>query len=196
MCSPGVSARDRVLAELATLGPAAGDALALLTQVRELATFADQVQGQLARLAGMVDRSNAYAEAGYSSAAAFLRHGCGRAPAHAGELVALGRALPRLPATGQAVATGTISFDAAHVIGRATTQIDDDDLAAAAEQEMLAAATTGLPGSRSAAEATSTTPPGPTSTTSPGPTGITPPGAAVAPMDRLRHRPPRAAPPW
>ena len=167
MCSPGVSAQDRVLAQLATLGPAAGDALTLLTQVRELATFADQVQGQLARLAGVVDRSNAYAEAGYSSAAAFLRHGCGRAPAHAGELVALGRALPRLPATGQAVATGTISFDAAHVIGRATTQIDDDDLAAAAEQEMLAAASTGLPGSRSAAEATGSAPPEATGTAPP-----------------------------
>jgi hypothetical protein len=158
MCSPGVSARDRVLAELATLGPATGDAEALLTQVRELATFADQVQGQLARLAGVVDRSNAYAEAGYSSAAAFLRHGCGRAPGRAGELVALGRALPRLPATGQAVADGTVSFDAAHVIGRATTQIDDDDVAAAAELEMLAAATAGLPGSRSAAGATGTAP--------------------------------------
>jgi hypothetical protein len=39
------------------------------------------------------------------------------------------------------------------VISRATTQIDDDTLAAAAEQQLLTAATTGLPGSRSAAEA-------------------------------------------
>ena len=134
MCSPGASARDRVLAQLANLGPATGDALNLLTQVRELATFADQVQGELARLTGLVDRSHAYAEAGYSSAAAFLRHGCGRSPGRAGELVALGRALPRLAATGQAVADGTVSFDAAHVIGRATAQISDGDLAAAAEE--------------------------------------------------------------
>jgi hypothetical protein len=149
-----------VLAELAGLGPVAGDALTLLTQVRELATFADQVQGELARLSGVVDRSHAYAEAGYSSAAAFLRHGCGRSPGRAGELVALGRALPRLPATGQAMADGTVSFDAAHVIGRAIAQIGDDDQAAAAEQELLAAATAGLPGSRSAAEATAPAPGG------------------------------------
>ncbi|HEY2519077.1 MAG TPA: DUF222 domain-containing protein [Streptosporangiaceae bacterium] len=153
MCSPGVSARDRVLAQLATLGPATGDALNLLTQVRELATFADQVQGELARLAGLVDRSNAYVEAGYSSAAAFLRHGCGRSPGRAGELVALGRALPRLAATGQAVADGTVSFDAAHVIGRATAQISDDDLAAAAEQELLAAATATTPPKTAAEDA-------------------------------------------
>ena len=153
MCSPGVSARDRVLAQLAILGPATGDALNLLTQVRELATFADQVQGELARLTGLVDRSHAYAEAGYSSAAAFLRHGCGRSPGRAGELVALGRALPRLAATGQAVADGTVSFDAAHVIGRATAQISDDDLAAAAEQELLAAATATTPAKSAAEEA-------------------------------------------
>ncbi len=63
MCSPGVTARDRVLAELAALGPAAADAfrpgaadpVALLGEVRELAVFADQIQGELARLAGVLD---------------------------------------------------------------------------------------------------------------------------------------------
>jgi hypothetical protein len=153
MISDGVAVRDRVLAELAALGSANGDALALLTQVRQVAVFADQVLGELARLAGIVDRTGAYAEAGYSSAAAFLRHGCGRSAGRAGELVALGRALPRLAATGRAVAAGHVSFDAAHVIGRAASQISDEAVAAAAEQEMLTAATTGLPGSRVAASA-------------------------------------------
>jgi hypothetical protein len=157
MLSDGAAVRDRVLAELAALGPADGDALGLLAQVRQVAVFADQVLGELARLAGIVDRTGAYAEAGYSSAAAFLRHGCGRSAARAGELVAVGRAQPRLGATGQAVAAGRISFDAAHVISRAASQISDEAVAAAAEQEMLAAATTGLPGSRSAAGATGTT---------------------------------------
>ena len=155
MFSDGVTVRDRVLAELAALGPADGDALGLLTQVRQVAVFADQVLGELARLAGIVDRTGAYAEAGYSSAAAFLRHGCGRSAGRAGELVALGRALPQLAATGRAVAAGHISFDAAHVISRAAGQINDEAVAAAAEQEMLTAATMELPGSRSASEAIS-----------------------------------------
>ncbi len=153
MTSNGVPARDQVLAELATLGPGSGDALALLTQVQQAAVFADQVMGELARLAGVVDRTGAFASAGYTCAAAFFRHCCGRSVGRSGELVAVGRALPRLLATGQALAQGRVSFDAAHVICRAVAQIGDDDLAAAAEQEMLAAATIGLPGSRSAAEA-------------------------------------------
>ncbi len=153
MKSTDVPVRDQVLADLAALGPVPGDGLGLLVQVRQVAVFADQVLGQLARLAGLVDSTGAFAAAGYSSAAAFLRHGCGRASGRAGELVATGRALPRLPATGQAMDEGRISFDAAHVISRAAGQISDDTLAAAAEQEMLTAATIGLPGSRSAADA-------------------------------------------
>ena len=148
-----VTARDQVLAELATPGPALGDALSLLVQARELARFADQVHGELARLIGLIDATGAYAEAGYGSTAAFARHACGRAHARAGELVATGRALRQLEATRTALAAGRVSFDAAHVICRAVSQIDDQTLAAAAEQQMLAAATTGLPGSRTAAEA-------------------------------------------
>jgi Domain of unknown function (DUF222) len=153
MSSTDVIARDQVLADLASLGTGTNDAVSLLSQTRDLATFADQVQGELARLAGIVDASGAYAEVGYTSAAAFLRYGCGRSAVRAGELVATGRARPRLRATAQALAEGRVSFDAAHVISRATTQIEDDTLAAAAEQQMLTAATTGLSGSRSAAEA-------------------------------------------
>jgi hypothetical protein len=156
MDSIGIAARDRVLAELAALGPVPGDGLGLLAQVRQVAVFADQVLGQLARLAGLVDSTGAFAAAGYASAAAFLRHGCGRSAGRAGELVATGRALPRLQATNQALDRGQVSFDAAHVISRATVQIEDDTLAAAAEQQLLAAATTGRPGSRSAAEAART----------------------------------------
>jgi Domain of unknown function (DUF222)/HNH endonuclease len=156
MDSIGIAARDRVLAELATLGLVPGDALGLLVQVRQVAVFADQVLGQLARLAGLVDSTGAFTAAGYASAAAFLRHGCGRSVGRAGELVATGRALSRLQATNQALDRGLVSFDAAHVISRAAAQIEDDTLAAAAEQQMLAAATTGLPGSRSAAQAART----------------------------------------
>jgi hypothetical protein len=148
-----VTARDQVLAELATPGPAPGHALSLLAQARELARFADQVHGELARLIGLIDATGAYAEAGYGSTAAFARHACGRAHARAGELVATGRALRQLEATRTALAAGRVSFDAAHVICRAVTQIGDQTLAAAAEQQMLAAASTGLSRSRTAAEA-------------------------------------------
>jgi hypothetical protein len=153
MSSIDVIARDQMLADLAALGAGTSDAISLLGQARDLATFADQVQGELARLTGIIDAAGAYAAAGYTSAAAFLRHGCGRSPGRAGELVATGRALRRLEATRQALSTGQVSFDAAHVIGRTAAQIDDDATAAEAEAQLLAAATTGLPGSRSAAEA-------------------------------------------
>ena len=153
MSSTDRIARDRVLADLATLGTASCDAVSLLTQARDLAVFTDQVHGELARLAGIIDVSGAYDELGYSSAAAFLRHGCGRSAGRAGELVATGRALRRLTATAQALSAGQLSFDAAHVISRATAQISDDTLAADAEAQLLAAATIGLPGSRSAADA-------------------------------------------
>jgi hypothetical protein len=160
MGSTDVIARVQVLAELATLGTGTNDAVSLLSQTRDLATFADQVQGELARLAGIVDASGAYAEVGYTSAAAFLRYGCGRSAVHAGELVATGRARPRLRATAQALAEGRVSFDAAHVISRATTQIEDDTLAAAAEQQLLTAATTGEPEPSSPADRGSWVPPG------------------------------------
>ncbi|MBV9794850.1 MAG: DUF222 domain-containing protein, partial [Actinobacteria bacterium] len=143
-----MSIRDQALAELATLGTGSGDALALLREVRRLAVFADQVLGQLARLVGLVDSTGAYAEVGYTSAAAFLRHGCGRSAGRAGELVAVGRALPRLSATGKAMEAGEVSFDAAHVICRTADQIDDTAVAGAAEQQMLSAVTVGRPGAR------------------------------------------------
>ena len=64
MCSPGVSARDRVLAELAGVGPGTADPLALLDQVRDLAGFIDRAQGELARLTGALDAAGGAAEAG------------------------------------------------------------------------------------------------------------------------------------
>jgi uncharacterized protein DUF222 len=142
-------AQDRVLAELAALGPdlaelsprsAPGsiDKLELMAQIREVACFVDRAQGQLARLIGVLDAVSGASEAGYSSAVAFLRHACGRAPVRAGELVATGRALRTLKATGQALINGGISFDAAHVICRAIVQIADPALAEAAERQMLA----------------------------------------------------------
>ena len=138
MCSPGVTARDEVLAGLAALGPGRTDAVSLLGQVRDLASFADQIQGELARLAGAVDAAAGAAEAGYSSTAAFLRHACGRTAARAGELVATGRALRALEATGKALMAGDVSFDAAHVICRATAQIPDPAMAKLVEEQMLA----------------------------------------------------------
>jgi hypothetical protein len=110
MCSPGVSVRDRVLAELAGLGTGSADAVTLLDQVRGLAGFTDRAQGELARLTGVLDAAGGAAEAGYSSTAAFLRHGCGRSSGRAGELVAAGRALRRLEATGTALMAGEVSL--------------------------------------------------------------------------------------
>ena len=129
MCSPGVTARDEVLAGLAALGPGVTDAVTLLGQVRDLAGFIDRAQGQLARLTAAVDAVDGASEAGYSSTAAFLRHGCGRSAARAGELVATGRALRSLEATEKALMAGEISFDAAHVIGRTAAQIPDAAMA-------------------------------------------------------------------
>ena len=138
MCSPGMTARDRVLADLAALGPGVADAVSLLGQVRDLAGFIDRAQGELARLVDAVDAVDGAAGAGYTSTAAFLRHGCGRSAGRAGELVATGRALRALEATGKALMAGEISFDAAHVICRAATQIPDAAMAQVAEEQMLA----------------------------------------------------------
>ena len=138
MCSPDVPVRDRVLAELASLGPGTADALALLGEIRDLARFIDRAQGELARLTGALDAAGGAAEAGYSSTVAFLRHGCGRSPGRAGELVATGRALRRLEATGTALTAGEISFDSAHAICRAAGQLGDGAAAAAVEEQLLA----------------------------------------------------------
>jgi Domain of unknown function (DUF222) len=148
MISTREIAQDRVLAELAALGPdlagltsrpAPGsiDKLELMTQIREVACFVDRAQGQLARLVGVLDAVSGASEAGYSSAVAFMRHACGRSPARAGELVATGRGLRTLKATGRALMAGKISFDAAHVICRSIVQISDPGMAAAAEEQML-----------------------------------------------------------
>ncbi|MGA2829355.1 MAG: DUF222 domain-containing protein, partial [Streptosporangiaceae bacterium] len=140
MCSSGKTARDEVLAGLAALGPGVTGAVELLGQVRDLAGFADQIQGELARLTAALDAADGAAEAGYSSTAAFLRHACGRLPGRAGELVATGRALRALEATEKALIAGDISFDAAHMICRTVTEITDPHLARVAEEQMLALA--------------------------------------------------------
>ncbi|MGA2828903.1 MAG: DUF222 domain-containing protein, partial [Streptosporangiaceae bacterium] len=140
MCSPGKTARDEMLADLAALGPGVTDAVTLLGQVRDLAGFAGQIQGELARLTAALDAADGASEAGYSSTAAFLRHACGRLPGRAGELVATGRALRALAATGKALIAGQISFDAAHMICRTATEIADPALARVAEEQMLALA--------------------------------------------------------
>ena len=142
MCSPGMTARDEVLAALAAIGPGVTDPVTILDQVHDLARFADQVQGELARLTGALDAVDGAAEAGYSSTAAFLRHACGRLPSRAAELVASGRALRALEATGKALIGGDISFDSAAVICRAATQIPDPAMARIAEEQMLAFART------------------------------------------------------
>ena len=138
MCSPGRTARNEVLADLAALGPGTTDAVTLLGQVRDLAGFIDRAQGELARLTGALDAVDGASEAGYSSTAAFLRHACGRSVGRAGELVATGRALRALQATEKALMAGQISFDSAHVIGRTATQIPDPAMAAVAEEQLLA----------------------------------------------------------
>ena len=127
-----------MLAGLAALGPGTADAVELLGQVHDLAGFIDRAQGELARLTGVLDAADGAAEAGYSSTAAFLRHACGRSAGRAGELVAVGRALRALEATGKALAAGEVSFDSAHVICRAASQIPDPGMAQVAEEQMLA----------------------------------------------------------
>ena len=138
MCSPGRTARDEVLAGLAAPGPGVTDAAGLLSQVRDLAGLIDRAQGELARLTGALDAVDGAAEAGYSSTAAFLRHACGRSAGRAGELVATGRALQSLAATGKALMAGQVSFDSAQVICRTATQIPDPAMAAVAEEQLLA----------------------------------------------------------
>ena len=110
----------------------------LLGQVRDLAGFIDRAQGELARLVAAVDAADGAAAAGYTSTAAFLRHGCGRSAGRAGELVATGRALRALEATGKALMAGELSFDSAHLICRTATQIPDPAMARVAEQQLLA----------------------------------------------------------
>ena len=91
MCSPGVTARDRVLAELAALGPAAADAfrpgatdaVTLLGQVRELAGSPTRCRGSWPGWRGRWMRSTGW-PGGLFSTAGFLRHGCGRSPGRAG----------------------------------------------------------------------------------------------------------------
>jgi hypothetical protein len=91
MCSPGLTARDEVLAGLAAFGPGVTGAVELLGQIRDLAGFRRPDPGELARLTGALDAVDGAAEAGYSSTAAFLRHACGRLPGRAGELVGYGQ---------------------------------------------------------------------------------------------------------
>jgi uncharacterized protein DUF222 len=130
MCSPNVSgfasARDRVLAELCALaapGSAPLGADELAEHIKDLCAFADQVQGQLARLTAALDRAGGPVSAGFASSASFLRGACGRTPGHAMELVALGRGLSRLPVTAKAVDAGEVSADAALIITRATADL-------------------------------------------------------------------------
>ncbi len=134
MCLPEQSARDAALAELARLDPTALDAASLMTQITDLATFISQAQGQLSRLTGTLDATGGAAEAGHKSASAFLRTRCGLAPGRAAAVVATARGLRELEATEKALNTGAISFDQAHIIVRATTDLGE---AAGQAEEVL-----------------------------------------------------------
>ena len=114
MCLPEQSARDAALAELARLDPTVLDAASLMGQITELARFISQAQGQLSRLTATLDATGGAAEAGHTSAAAFLRTQCGLAPGRAAAVVATARGLRGLEATGKALNAGEISFDQAH----------------------------------------------------------------------------------
>ena len=134
MCLPEQSARDAALAELARLDPAALDAASLMGQITDLATFISQAQGQLSRLAATLDATGGAAEAGHKSASAFLRTRCGLAPGRAAAVVATARGLRELEATEKALNAGVISFDQAHIIVRATTDLGE---AAGQAEEVL-----------------------------------------------------------
>jgi Domain of unknown function (DUF222) len=116
MCLPEQSARDAALAELAGLDPAMLDAAALMGQITDLAAFISRAQGQLTRLAATLDTTGGAAEAGHKSASAFLRTQCGLAAGRAAAVVATGRGLRGLEATGKALHAGVISFDQAQII--------------------------------------------------------------------------------
>ena len=136
MCLAEQSARDVVLAELGRLDPAALDAAGLMGQIGDLATFISQAQAQLSRLASALDASGGAAETGHRSASAFLRISCGLAPGHAAAVVAAGRGLAGLDATGKAADAGTVSFDQAQIIVRTVAGLDQDR-AAIAERVLL-----------------------------------------------------------
>jgi hypothetical protein len=135
MCLPEQSARDAALAELARLDPAALDAACLMDQIGDLARFISQAQGQLSRLTATLDATGGAAEAGHKSASAFLRTRCGLAPGRAAGVVATGRGLRDLEATGKALHAGAISFDQAQVIVRVAGDLGET--AAQAEQVLL-----------------------------------------------------------
>ncbi|MGE5286926.1 MAG: DUF222 domain-containing protein [Micromonosporaceae bacterium] len=144
MCSPQQPPREQVLAGLAGIDPAALDDATLMEVVKELAVFADQVQGHLARLAAKLETAGSAVQAGHGSAAAFLRAACGRAPARASELVITGYGLAALPATSKALDSGQISFDHAVAVAQTAAQISDPQSAGHAEQILLDAAAGGV----------------------------------------------------
>ncbi len=125
MCLPEQSPRDVVLGELARLDPAGLDAVALMGQITDLATFISQAQGQLSRLTGALDAAGGAAQAGHKSASAFLRARCGLAPGRAAAVVATARGLRGLEATDKALHAGEVSFDQAQVIVQATAGLGD-----------------------------------------------------------------------
>lgn len=125
MCSPDESATDAVLAATAAIDPHQLDGGALLRAVADLSAFIGRLNGELARLTGVLDRRGDVAADGYTSAGAFLRAACGLSAGHAGQLVAVARALRNLPATADALAAGIVSFDKAHVIARTVADIED-----------------------------------------------------------------------
>jgi Domain of unknown function (DUF222) len=136
MCLPEQSAREAALAELAALDPTALDAAGLMGQIGDLARFISQAQAQLARLTGALDATGGAAQAGHTSASAFLRARCGLTAGHAAEITATGRALRGLAATEKALHAGDISFDQAHIVARTVTSLDADK-AGPAEQILL-----------------------------------------------------------
>ena len=137
MCLAEQSPRDAALAQLAGLDPAMLDPAALMGQITDLATFISQAQGHLARLAGALDAAGGAADAGHTSASAFLRTRCGLSPGHAAAVTTTARGLRGLDATREALAAGVISFDQAQIITRTTGGLDDTDAATLAERVLL-----------------------------------------------------------
>ena len=125
------------LAELARVDPAALDAASLMGQITDLATFISQAQGQLSRLTATLDATGGAAEAGHTSASAFLRARCGLAPGRAAAVVATARGLRELEATDKALHAGEVSFDQAQIIVRATAGLSDGAAAVTVERVLL-----------------------------------------------------------
>lgn len=121
--------RDESIVDLP--GAALGD------QLIELGVLAARLAHESARRAVAFDASGGSLGDGFPSGAAWLRSNTVVSPAHAADLVRVGRALrDRLPATQAALRAGRFGFEAAVGIVRASRDVRDADVLAALDSTL------------------------------------------------------------